>query len=1111
MPPGKALQKTLPSGGLPISPSPFAAAPSSSRVGLKVLLAQPLFVAGEKVKGVLEVRVGSGEIALGDMGIEFSAFQGSFYPALRGRTRFAFSFDLPHSSPSSCSLGRNATTRYELRAFASSLVKGEVDIQSDKIEVKVVERWSDWKEGRWKEGLERKDVGKLKMAGEGKLEVTACVGMGEDGVGKGRLFWRKSDEAGGGGNGTIAVLVHVKNGSKRSISGLKLSLCRRLRILNANGTAPLVTAVVHTEPFRGVGFEFPAGQERSVWITTEIPDVECSTVRHGTLFELDTHVRVDWECGFLAKDLSIELPIYVAHPLSLPPAAHASHPVLEPSLPAHVPFPGSPQALASQSFNYPYQQPPGGSFTEFGAYPSTPDPYHRALSTAPTPQPAAYHSLPQHHHHHQHSQSLPTPIQYIAFDPRAPEMTQSQFLGTMSHHQPQQVWAPEEKTMSVPLGTPSRPTSPLYAEAALSPPPATFSPHEISRSPSPRGFRDDEQAQLELNIAPAHAFSAQSRAESLISPPLPSPSMSRPLRTPPPPSPSSRFSPSSFANPHPPADPNLLDTIGEDGESQAGTMKSVNLAAFEDDSLHRPTANSPGRNSVKDLEDFVEDESKMKDLAMDKDKDKTLPGPPVPSDRTKTVATLPRAQDIFQRQPSPPPSPPPTVASPKINLIPRSEGGLNKLEALLSRPSTPDVSSLPSSPPPIPSPSRALSPPARSETLSPPQPSALRARGLSRAKSNRELASLLDAEDPREAVKKALLAAAPPPSPRSRTASTPTKMSSSVSTPSFVGGRKVVNEDEVNGIKKEAVGRVATWLKDDGEKKVEEKEKESKIEAKKPEEEPKRTPIALKRATIDFVRPAPAPPSSSMPPPLWTTKPRSTSPIKRTIPSTSPTKPSFKTSLAPSFTSPDLASLSSRPVATRAGLVSSRSASFLASAPTPTSAEPTMEELISKLPPSTSLAAPKPPGEDKYNLRSARGGRGGVVSSVAGLWAEKIDSVERDLTKPPLAPLATASKAAPKIAPSFSTPTSPAVVAPTPTYAHRADPPRALAPKTPTYEKRWSEPSLAKPFVNTTMGKPPVLSKTPPVGAPAEVKPVGKVTGGIANLIARYSQEVARP
>ena len=144
--------------------------------------------------------------------------KGNYYPALRGRTRFAFAFELPPTSPSSCVLGQNATTRYELRAFASSLFKGEVDIRSEKIEVKVVENWKDWRKGRWRDGAERGEVGKLKMAGDGKLEVRASVGTGEEGGQKGRLFWRRSGESGEEGNARIDILVQVKNGSKRNVS-----------------------------------------------------------------------------------------------------------------------------------------------------------------------------------------------------------------------------------------------------------------------------------------------------------------------------------------------------------------------------------------------------------------------------------------------------------------------------------------------------------------------------------------------------------------------------------------------------------------------------------------------------------------------------------------------------------------------------------------------------------------------------------------------------------------------------------------------------------------------------------------------------------------------------
>lgn len=142
---------------------------------------------------------------------------GTYYPALKGRTRFPFSFPLPPTSASSSTLGNNAVGRYVLRGFATTLSGGVVDHKSENREVRVVERWVDWREGRWGEGGERKGSEKLRMGGEGRLEVEARVGMERDGV-KGRLFWRRERGEGLEGNGRIEVKVRVRNGSKKNVS-----------------------------------------------------------------------------------------------------------------------------------------------------------------------------------------------------------------------------------------------------------------------------------------------------------------------------------------------------------------------------------------------------------------------------------------------------------------------------------------------------------------------------------------------------------------------------------------------------------------------------------------------------------------------------------------------------------------------------------------------------------------------------------------------------------------------------------------------------------------------------------------------------------------------------
>lgn len=143
--------------------------------------------------------------------------QSSFYPALPGRTRFAFTFTIPADMPSTCALGSNATTRYELRAFASSLCDGNVDIRSEKLEVRVVERWADWREGEWNKGVKRSASEKLAIGGDGKLDLVASVGKGEWVERPPRLFWRADADMEVAGKGKIEVHAKVHNLSKRHV------------------------------------------------------------------------------------------------------------------------------------------------------------------------------------------------------------------------------------------------------------------------------------------------------------------------------------------------------------------------------------------------------------------------------------------------------------------------------------------------------------------------------------------------------------------------------------------------------------------------------------------------------------------------------------------------------------------------------------------------------------------------------------------------------------------------------------------------------------------------------------------------------------------------------
>lgn len=150
-----------------------------------------------------------------------------FYPALRGKTRFPFAFKVPRDATSSCSLGGNAATRYELRAFASSATShGGVEVRSEKRPVMIVERWADWHQeqhGEWHKPFEKKISEKVKrgVVGAGpEGQVVLAVACGRDAWSETplRLFWRGDPEIGAQGKGQIELRVRVRNATPKHVS-----------------------------------------------------------------------------------------------------------------------------------------------------------------------------------------------------------------------------------------------------------------------------------------------------------------------------------------------------------------------------------------------------------------------------------------------------------------------------------------------------------------------------------------------------------------------------------------------------------------------------------------------------------------------------------------------------------------------------------------------------------------------------------------------------------------------------------------------------------------------------------------------------------------------------
>lgn len=273
-------------------------------------------------------------------------------------------------------------------------------------------------------------------------------------------------------------------------------------------------------------------------------------------------------------------------------------------------------------------------------------------------------------------------------------------------------------------------------------------------------------------------------------PATPAPRSRTPLRTPPPPSPSAAYRPSPSTSPAPDEAliasqicvvdaPGLLETIGEDGESQAGTAKSAMLPTGMTDALRAPgpgnapekadapsANNSPGRNSVQDLEELVEaaeqaleqtraqspTRTRKAETAASELADKALPAVPSQHPSARSIFAHDSSASSEQSTSSPAPASPVRTASsspPK-----REPGGLAALQARLARSTPPTANAAPKM---SPRPEASRSPSPTKSLLNPTalgHVSALRARSISRASRYQQAVREAEEEDPREVVRR---------------------------------------------------------------------------------------------------------------------------------------------------------------------------------------------------------------------------------------------------------------------------------------------------------------------------------------------------------------------
>ncbi|KAE8212482.1 hypothetical protein CF327_g3880 [Tilletia walkeri] len=311
-----------------------------------------------------------------------------WWASRKGKTTFPFSFPIPVRAPSSVSFAGNASLRYVLKGTAQIWIASPTSSTASphdqqhqqrhlitvRAEVPVVDRWpvtlarSLPSHPLFHEAIEAVADTRLFLGGNGAVWLEA---------GLLRSIFLSGSE--------IHLRLSVRNNTKRHVSGVKVSLARRLifpvkrsddqpggpgavlrppaktSLHEGSGQQPMITEVVCEQSFKttggtashsGTNYEFPPNEETVCVLPVRIPydlrtvgvGVPCGPEHGGDghaintanqqlidpkhpagsgwsgrslLFEVQIILRIALPLGALAKDLTVELPIWVVHPRSV--------------------------------------------------------------------------------------------------------------------------------------------------------------------------------------------------------------------------------------------------------------------------------------------------------------------------------------------------------------------------------------------------------------------------------------------------------------------------------------------------------------------------------------------------------------------------------------------------------------------------------------------------------------------------------------------------------------------------------------------------------------------------------------------------------------------------
>ncbi|KAG9039370.1 hypothetical protein FRB95_010658 [Tulasnella sp. JGI-2019a] len=323
-----------------------------------------------------------------------------YHPARKGQTSFFFSFPVPTSSPSSINFGRGlAQVRYEIIAHVEVFWKGERRVVTDQKKVEVTECLPQLRE-----------LPPAVLVGEGgRLHVRARL------IG---LFVILGQ--------TGCVELFLQNHSNRKTTGVTLTLRRKLELSRPpTQEHPFtVTDTLVNIPFSGPEYCVPPGGEGVANLVFDVPWSAISSMgalREGDptqprkpsrsaeklIFGVECEVMVTIGLGVGAKDVVFPLLMITTHPQAVSPVDAYTLPPPPPLLPngevAYTPpylsEPNAPLEPPRRPFAHEqYSTPPSPQFNPHPA-PSRPpyQPNH--------PQPAPTHYFPQ------YSSQPTTPLQ----------------------------------------------------------------------------------------------------------------------------------------------------------------------------------------------------------------------------------------------------------------------------------------------------------------------------------------------------------------------------------------------------------------------------------------------------------------------------------------------------------------------------------------------------------------------------------------------------------------------------------------------------------------------------------------------------------------------------